>query len=561
MWAEIATLFWLQYKLTRSIFRSRRLSDRLYVWRLVGRFVSFLFSIPFFVLMGGALAVGLILLSPRAAYELAMVTNVGLFFIWLLLPASYSSQMVERFDLSRLFVYPVRFRSMVVGSTLISLLTMTGLWTALLLLGEIVGLAWHQPLALPLILLGAVPTFALLVLTGRIMEDLFDLIAADRRLRALVLTLLSLPFMLCWAGQYAFQFATDHFRRLPQFSQVFILEQLESLEQADSPSAFIEVLGLSRLLIWLPPGWATAGMGAALVGKWTRALLFMGLSTTFVALMLWFHAGIVRRLMHGAALRIGVERVRSRTLHLRLPGPSTFWALFHKDWLYLRRSPLPRRTTLSAVLSVLGTVFALSSGPPRRLADTIPLATAAFAITLTSLVVNMNLAANYFGAVDREGFAALALSAVDRRQILLSANLAALLFVGMLYLPLTLAIALVSRFWPVLPLGLFLGLCMQIGSSPAYNLAAIIGPYRTQLRFSGGRQRGNLWGMLAWFVSVLPVLALTTLPYLFWKPGLILTLPLSALYSVGLYALTLKPLAQLLQRREYTILAAITVQE
>jgi hypothetical protein len=561
MWAEIVSLFWLQYKLTRSIFRSQRLSDRLYVWRLVGRYVSFLFSIPLFVLMGSALAVALILLSPQAAYELAMITNVGLFFIWLLLPASYSSQMVERFDLSRLFVHPIRFRSMVVGSTLISLLTMTGLWTALLLLGEIVGLAWHQPLALPLILLGAVPTFGLLVLTGRVMEDFFDLVAADRRLRALVLTLFSLPFMLCWIGQYAFQFATDHFRRLPLSGQVFLLKQLESLEQADSPSTFLEILDLSRLLVWLPPGWATAGMGAALVGEWTRALLFVGLSTTFVALLLWFHAGIVRRLMHGAALRMGAERVRSRRLHLHLPGPPAFWALLHKDWLYLRRSPLPRRLTLSAVLSVLGTVFALTSGPPRRLADIIPLATVAFAVTLISLVVNLGLAANYFGAVDREGFAALALSAVDRRQVLLSANLAALLLVGMLYLPLTLAIALVSRFWSVLPLGLYLGLCIQIGGSPAYNLAAIVGPYRTQLRFSGGRQRGNLWGMLAWFVSVLPVLALTALPYLFWRPGLVLALPLSGLYSIGLYVLTLKPLAQLLQRREYVILEAVTVQE
>ena len=67
--------------------------------------------------------------------------------------------------------------------------------------------------------------------------------------------------------------------------------------------------------------------------------------------------------------------------------------------------------------------------------------------------------------------------------------------------------------------------------------------------------------MLAWFVSSVPVLALTALPYLFWRPGLALTLPLSALYSVGLYALTLKPLARLLQQREYAILEAITVQE
>ena len=124
-----------------------------------------------------------------------------------------------------------------------------------------------------------------------------------------------------------------------------------------------------------------------------------------------------------------------------------------------------------------------------------------------------------------------------------------------------LGLALLTKLWTVLPLGLYLALCMQIGGAPAYNLAAIIGPYRTQLKFTRGRQHGNLWGMLSWFISAPPVLALIVLPYIFWRPGLALTLPLGAVYSVGLYALTLKPLARLLQRREYDILEAVTARE
>ena len=169
MRSELQTLFWLQWKLTRSMFRGRRVADRLRLLMLLSRLAMFLFSIPTSVLIGCGLAVGMILLSPEAAHELATLTNVCIFFIWLSLPASYNSQLAERFEMSRLFAYPIRFRSIVVGSTLMSLLTITGMWTALILLGEIVGMAWHQPLALPLILIGAVPTFALLVLTGRIM--------------------------------------------------------------------------------------------------------------------------------------------------------------------------------------------------------------------------------------------------------------------------------------------------------------------------------------------------------------------------------------------------------
>jgi hypothetical protein len=177
------------------------------------------------------------------------------------------------------------------------------------------------------------------------------------------------------------------------------------------------------------------------------------------------------------------------------------------------------------------------------------------------MVVNLSMTANYFGAIDREGFATLALSALDRGHVILSANLSVTLLAGLQILVLSLGIALLSNLWVVLPLGLYLGLCLQVGSAPAYNLAAIIGPYRAQLKFSGGRQRGNLWGLLAWLVSAPPVLALIALPYIFWKPGLALTLPLGAIYSLGLYALTLKPLARLLQRREYAILEAVTAEE
>jgi len=547
------------------MFRSRRASDRLRVLGLLFRVLSLLFTFPMFVLMGVALAVGLILLSPHAAYEVAMIANTFLFFVWLVLPASYNSQLVERFEMSRLFPYPISFRSIVVGSTLMSFLTMTGLWTVPVMLGEIVGLAYHRPLALPLILLGALPTFALLVLTGRIMDDFLDLVAGDRRLRALVLGLLSLPFMLCWVGQYAVQYVTDNFSTVPEFARLPFLEGLERLGEVNGPIEALEILQPSRLLVWLPPGWTTAGMGLVVRGEWERALVFLGISMAFVALLLWVHAGVTRRLMQGAVLTIGTERVRSRRWLVRLPGPLAFWALFRKDWLYLWRSPMPRRLIFSSLLMVVAMVFPIrgmaQSDAPPAIREAVPLLVSAFLITMVSMTVNLGLTANYFGTVDREGFATLAFSGQDRRYAILSANLAVLLCACAQYVVLLLAIVLLTGFWVALPLGLYLGLCLQVGGAPAYNLAAIIGPYRAQLKFSGGRQRGNAWGMLAWLISAPPILALIVLPYIFWKPGLLLTLPLGAIYSLGLYALTLKPLARLLQRREHAVLQAVTAQD
>ena len=565
MWSELRTVFWLQWKLTRAIFRSRRSSDRLRILVLLFRVVSFLFTLPMFLLMGCGLAVGLILLTPRAAYEVVVMVNVFMFLIWLALPASYSSQMIERFEMSRLFPYPISFRSIVVGSTLMALLTLAGLWTVPIILGEVLGLAWHQPLALPLILLGALPTFALLVLSGRVIDDFFDLVAGDRRLRALVLAVLSLPFMLCWLGQYAVQFATDSYTSLPQIIQGPFVDDLAQLGEASDPAEFLEILRPSRLVTWLPPGWTTAGMGLAVWGEWGQALLFLVLSMAFVALLLWMHAGITRRLMAGAALSVGVERVRSRRVGLRLPGPPAFRALFRKDWIYLWRSPMPRRLIFSSLIMVVAMALPMrgmaQSSTPAVLGEALPLIASAFVITMASMAVNLGMTANYFGTIDREGFVTLALSVSDRRLVLLSANMAVLLYTGLQWLVVTLVIALLTKSWVVLPLGLYLGLCLQLGSTPAYNLAAIIGPYRAQLKFRGGRQRGNMWGMLAWLISAPPVLAMIVLPYVFWKPGLLLTLPLGVLYSLGLYGFTLKPLARLLERREYDILVAVTAQE
>ena len=566
MWRDLKNLLWLQGRLTVAMFRTRRTSEQLHVAGVVLRIVGFLFAIPFFIAMGaGIAAISILLLSPQATYELLMLVNNGLFFVWLILPASYNSQIVERFEMSRLFAYPIRFRSIVVGSALISLLTMTGGWSVLILSGEIVGLAWQQPLALPIILLGTLPTFAVLVLTGRIMEDLFDLVAGDRRLRTLVLTVMMLPFMLLGLGQSFFQGLIQNYDQIAFLKKLPIQDLLAQLSTAQDISQFLEILRPSRVLVWLPAGWTTAGMASASAGAWGRSILFLTISLAAVGLLLWLHAGITRRLMQGAAVGLGAERVRSRESRFagRLPGPPTFWALLRKDWTYLWRSPATRRMIFAGLMSILPAIFILWQP---SIEDTdfhaiAPLAAGLFIIAMLSMMINMNITSNYFGIIDREGFGALALSPVDRRQIIVSANAIAFLVAMALYTLLLVGIGVFTHTWIIVPLGLCLGLCLQIGGSPLYTLAAIIGPYRMQLQFSSGtRQRGNMWGMLAWLISGIPVALLLVLPYIFWRPALFVTIPLAILYSVGVYALTLKPLATLLQRRENAILEAVTTE-
>jgi len=572
MLRDLRTLFWLQGKLTLSMLRTRRVSDQLEVVKLIAGFVTVLILFPLFLLSGVGLGVGLAMLTPGAAYELALIVNVFVFFMWLLMPASQNSQMLERFEMSRLFSYPIPFRTIVVGSALISAVTMSGLWTVPLLLGEVIGLAWHQPLALPAIVLGAVPVFALLVLTGRVMEDLFDLVAGDRRLRALALALLSAPFIVCWMGQYVVQQVTDNYQDLPVFAQTPIAEELSQLPDPETFSEFVDVLGqmleiveASRYLVWLPPGWATAGMALVVRGEWGRWLLFLAGSVAFAAALLWLHARVTRRLMSGAALSMGAERVRSREWGIGLPGPSALWALLNKDWRHLWRSPIPRRLVFSTLMLVLAIGVPLRELPgsnlPPEIRRAVPILAFALAATMVGMGTNMVMTANYYGTVDREGFVVLMLSPVDRRLVLVSSNLVVLAFALAQDLLLAAVIAFLSRSWIVLPLSMYLAVCLQIGSMPGCSVAAMLAPYRTQLKHSTRRQSGNIWGMLSWLLGSVPVLACTVLPYVFWRPGLIVTLPLAAAYSLVLYVFTLKPLSRLLMRRESAILAAVTAQD
>ena len=54
---------------------------------------------------------------------------------------------------------------------------------------------------------------------------------------------------------------------------------------------------------------------------------------------------------------------------------------------------------------------------------------------------------------------------------------------------------------------------------------------------------------------------LTMLPYVFWRPGLVLAIPVAAIYGIAIYGFTLKPLSRLLQRREHSIWSSVTAQE
>lgn len=566
MRAELRNLLWLQWRLTISMFRSRRLQ----LWARLGRMLLMLLmlvtSLPFFFAMGGALAFGLARLSPQGAFELTLIVNTGLLFLWLVMPTTYSSEMIERFEMSRLFVHPVSFRGLVTGSTLISLLNFIGIWSALILLGEIVGLAWHNPLMLPLVLLGAIPTLAVLLFVGRLMEDVFDLVSNDRRLRGVLVFILVLPFTLLGLGNYYLQFATRNYQNADAFFRPLVgnLPSLEGLGFTQAVDTLLVHLRLSRYLLWLPTGWGSASMALPVGGRLAAGIGFLALSLIFCAGLLGAHATIIRRLLRGARLRSATERVRSQHLDGKLPGPAVLSALFAKDWIYLRRSPVARRVLLASPFVAVAFGFAIWQVATllpvsSSFRQALPFLTTALAMISINLSTS-NLTSDYFGAVDREGFAALMLAPVDRRFVFLSSGLLTLLFALAQSVVMLVIIAVVSRNWLVLPWGLSLALCLHVSTLPAFALTSIIGAYRAKMEFLNQSQ-GNFWVVLAWVVASPPVVILFVVPFLFWNPGIWPGMILSVIYSTALYLVTLKPLARLLDRRTYQVLETVTGDE
>ena len=150
----------------------------------------------------------------------------------------------------------------------------------------------------------------------------------------------------------------------------------------------------------------------------------------------------------------------------------------------------------------------------------------------------------------------LVLTPVDRRYVLLSANTLALVLGLAQSLALLALVAAFTRTWMVLPWGALLALCLHFATAPLYTLSSILAPYRAPLEILG-RSGGNLGTFLAWLVGTPIPMALFLLPLVVWRPGQILTLPLAVAYGLGLYALTLRPLARLIDRRTHQISEAV----
>jgi hypothetical protein len=182
-----------------------------------------------------------------------------------------------------------------------------------------------------------------------------------------------------------------------------------------------------------------------------------------------------------------------------------------------------------------------------------------------SYLLAMNPGHNQLAILDHRGLGALLMAPVPRLYILAAHNtvlvlvsLAATCLVSLLF-------AVASREALALPAGLAGALLTGLPFVGLGNLTSVFLPYKVDLergRAAANEARAPLLAVLPLTFGLplvaAPAIALIVVPWLLYRPALVVTGPLALAYSLGIYLVMLKIAARGLARREETVLQAVT---
>ena len=581
-WAQLRGIVWLRWRLTRNQFsRSGQVSAILSV------LLQALTLVAGAGLGVGGLAAGL-LVGAKAPPQVLLLVWDGILFVFLVFWATglmVEIQRSESIDLTKLLHLPVTLNQVFVFNYAVSHVTPSIVLFLPAMLGLSVGSAFGGGPAL-LLLAPLVLSFIFLVTawTYCLRGWLTALMVNKRRRRAiivwitvafvLVFQIPNLIFNSPWFHQKRPHRQAQHQTHAPATNHTGAARaRPEPREGLALPEGFVQAH------LALPPGWVGYGamclkdgnpwpaLGATLVSS---LLGMLGMARAY-RLTLRFYQGA-----EGATATEPVPQRDSRPcgrmlVERHLPWvPDDTAALALATFRSLTRSPELKMAFIMPI--VVGAMLAASHFARPRHPPTESLV--GFAVTLAAAAGVYFLTpsmANTFG-LDRNGFRALVLLPVRRHHILLAKNLAFFPFVSIAGVALLVLTGLLLH-----PSGsaLLTGL-VQLPTtylllSPICNLFSILAPYRLAegtLR----AKRPKLIVFVAAFgtmlfapIALLPILIPPGLNLLFasldWMPWLPVNVLAAVVILAGvawLYGAVLPLEGRLLQRREQTILRAVT---
>ena len=568
---QIRLLFWLKMKLLlRGYVKSK--SEWLGTVLMLFTFVPASIAIAIFAFISFTT---LAMPDKGHALELALF---AVYLFWLLIPIMGYS-LSDGYDVTKLFVFPLSMRKLFTGVLLSSLLDRPVVLILPLFLSILIGFS-SGPLAIliafPALVFFLFHTLALsqaILMTG---SALFS----SRKFRDTILLVLPILWMVYYL-RFVFNNQMQHTNWL-EFTHT----------------------SLWSGILWLPPGWAAKAISYAYAGDYLLAILFLAGSGVFTAGTVYLASALLTKVYSGDMIvapgKSSVSTApsaNSKSFGLKLFGktqnddspmslpeapalfrwmPPAVLAIAGKEFRYLLRDPFYKMMLANLFWPVIILAITNNNQTQKEMFAGTPQATSnSFVWAMATLMTfsQCQMPYNIFGT---EGGAVnlLFLYPAPRKQIILGKNLFHFTMLSCVNLVFAVAAAVLKG-----DLGLGGIVFAQIEMSLLVTIAignvfSLYFPVRVVMKGWKTFQRNSSQGcafvllyMLAFFgsfVLVLPIIAGLLLPtfevFGIGAGWLAVTVPISAVYAILLYSLSLLAADRLIQSREEPIIAKISAE-
>jgi ABC-2 type transport system permease protein len=509
---------------------------------------------PVAVGLGIASALGYLFLSAPWPGEILAAALTLTWLIWILAPL-LSYRLNEGLDMTRLMVFPLRRRDLMVANLAGTVFDLPSYLTLPIVAAIFVG--WYALPMLPLLLAALIIWYAQLMLTSQMVLHATGGLLRSRRFRDLTIVIFSLFGMSC-----------------------YFISQFVNYLTRELTAERIQSLSLLVYLQWTPPGAAARAIERGAAGDWAAALLWLLYAGLWLVPITWAWWRVTNLLLTGASLTWGAAapaRPAAATIRTRPFESPRRLALFNwiplpirqlarKELLQSWRVPQRRINMLQGLLMPL--IFAIIWGVnPWASADAMALTPWAFlALPGYALLAAWAVTDNMLGW-EGPGLHALLLTPVSRRMLLAGKALGLLLQITGTIALLGLTLGLVLQSWWVIPgwfaatgatlAGLVVTMPISVRFAHPVNLESTS---RRASSTGGGCMTGLISGVIVPMGITLvnaPIAGLFALIYwqdltwLIWPAGF-----LSLGYGLALFGLGLSFAARLLLTHEPELIEA-----
>jgi hypothetical protein len=564
-WSHLRTILWLRWRLTLNQWRRSGGVGQVLSIFVIAALVVLAVGGSIAGFAGGALG----LATARSPVVMLVWDAVVAVFLFLWLIGLLSEiQRSESLDLSRLLHLPIALKDVFLVNYAASHFNLSFIVAAPIIMGLSLGLALGRgPIMLLLLPLALSFLFMITAWTYCLRGWLISLMVNQRRRRAIIVSLTAGFILLAQMPNLYFNVML---KRPGSRSANGALAQ----RNKELPDGWIQAHRWVPLL-WLPHGAMHLASGTAWPALWGSLAAFaigsLGLRRAYTATMRFYQGqarvGAIAVRPANAPLRQENRNLIERTLPL-LPEDSGTLAL--AAFRSMSRAPEVKMALVTSFIMLIVFAALMFSGGARKIPEAAKpfIATGSVSFVFLSM---LQLMFNQFG-VDRDGFRSLVLLPVRRDHILLGKNLSYLpiaIGVGTIFLILLSCagrIPLMAGFAAFLQMLTAFCLVSVIG-----NALSIVVPYRVAAgalkptKVSAKTTLLIFASHLCFPLAMLPIFLPAGLAFLCESMGWMPWLPINLIFSMVLlmataavYWGTLGYFGALLQRRERTILHAVT---